>query len=287
MSKTYVLYNPIAGNGACDNNVNKLDEILKDEDLIYLNYKELEEGTQEFFDRLEINDKVILCGGDGTINYFVNDIDTERIENTVYYYPLGSGNDFYNDVKDREKDVLIPLNSYIKNLPQVSVNGKTSKFLNAIGYGIDGYCCEEGDRVRLKKAGKPVNYTKIALKGLCYDFHRVHAKITVDGKEYEYKDVWMAPALHGRYYGGGMMCAPNQDRINHNSKVSVIVVNTKYRLPLLVAFLSIFKGEHLKYKNIVHELKGSEVKVVFDRPTPLQIDGETISGVTEYSVFRK
>lgn len=287
MSKTYVLYNPIAGNGNCNNNVRKLDEVLKGEELTYINYKELEDGTEEFFNRLEIDDKVILCGGDGTINYFINQIDTDCIENTVLYYPLGSGNDFYNDVKEREKSELIPLNGYIKNLPQVSVNGKTSKFINAIGYGIDGYCCEEGDRVRLRKPGKPVNYTMIALKGLCYDFQRVNAHITIDGKEYHYKDVWMVPALHGRFFGGGMMCAPNQDRINHNSKVSVIVVSSRNRLRLLLAFSSIFKGKHLKYKKVVTELKGSEVKVVYDRPAPLQIDGETISNVSEYTVFRK
>ena len=30
-------------------------------------------------------------------------------------------------------------------LPQVSFGGDTYTFLNGIGYGIDGYCCEVGD----------------------------------------------------------------------------------------------------------------------------------------------
>ena len=35
---------------------------------------------------------------------------------------------------------------------------------------------------------------------------------------------------------------------------------------------------------MVKEFFGHEITVKFDRPTALQIDGETISGVTEYSV---
>lgn len=287
MSRIYVLYNPIAGNGACGKNINILNDVFAGEDLTYIDYFNMEDSVEDFFNKLEENDKVVLCGGDGTINYFINQLDTDKIENEVFYYPLGSGNDFYNDVTSDKSNKVIALNQYIRNLPYVEVNGMKRRFINAIGYGIDGYCCEEGDRVRLKKPGKPVNYTPIALKGLAYAFHRVNATITLDGEVHKYKNVWMAPALNGRYYGGGMMCAPNQDRINNNNKVTVIVVATRIRLLLLIAFASIFKGDHLKFKSFVKEHKACEVNVKFDRPTALQIDGETVSNVREYSVYRK
>ena len=35
---------------------------------------------------------------------------------------------------------------------------------------------------------------------------------------------------------------------------------------------------------MVDVLTGREISVKFDRPTALQIDGETVVGVTEYSV---
>ncbi len=34
------------------------------------------------------------------------------------------------------------MNAYLHNLPRVPVHGKTRLFLNGVGYGIDGYCCE-------------------------------------------------------------------------------------------------------------------------------------------------
>lgn len=49
-------------------------------------------------------------------------------------------------------------------------------------------------------------------------------------------------------------------------------------------FPSIFKGKHIKNKNAVDILSGQEITVAYDRPTPLQIDGETVLGVTSYTV---
>ena len=45
----------------------------------------------------------------------------------------------------------------------------------------------------------------------------------------------------------------------------------------------IFKGEHIKHTKMVAVHTGREITVEFDRPTPLQIDGETIRDVTRYT----
>ena len=48
-------------------------------------------------------------------------------------------------------------------------------------------------------------------------------------------------------------------------------------------FPSIFKGEHVKHVKNVEVLTGKEIKVVFDSPRAVQVDGETVVGVTEYT----
>jgi diacylglycerol kinase family enzyme len=55
------------------------------------------------------------------------------------------------------------------------------------------------------------------------------------------------------------------------------------RIRTLAAFPSIFKGEHVKHKNMVTILKGRDIKVEFDSPRALQIDGETLLDVKEYT----
>lgn len=285
MSKVYVLYNPLAGNGTCEEACHSLNDVFEGEDISYIDFTTIEdEKLENFFKGLGKDDKVVLCGGDGTISHFINAVDPDQIKNEVLYFPAGSGNDFYNDIDADRLNGAMSLNKYIVRLPWVEVNGIKRRFINGVGFGIDGYVCEEGDKLRQTKPGRRVNYTKIALKGLIYDFKRVNATVTIDGESYEFKDVWMVPSMNGRYYGGGMMCAPNQDRLHRDNKVSIIVVHSRSRLRLLTALPTIYEGKHLKYTNIVNEFKGSRVHVKFDRPTALQIDGDTIKDVTEYSV---
>jgi diacylglycerol kinase family enzyme len=240
-------------------------------------------GYANFWAGIDLeNDTVILSGGDGTLNRFINENVGLELPKNLFYFAAGSGNDFKKDVAD-ENMTLIPLHKYIKDLPTVTVNGKTSYFINGIGFGIDGYCCEEGDKQKAK-SDKPVDYTAIAIKGLLFHFKPRNAKVTVDGVTKEYKKVWIAPTMKGRYYGGGMFVTPNQDRFDPQGKVSCCVMHGAGAIPTLIVFPSIFKGEHVKHTKMVDICSGYEITVEFDRPTALQIDGETVLGVTSYTV---
>lgn len=278
----YILFNPKSKNG---NN----QEIIKDLESII--GEEVESKTSvldkknylNILESLNSNDQVYIVGGDGTLHYFVNDIKGKDINFDVYFYAGGTGNDFYNDVKKESDTKLIRINEYIKDLPTVYVNGIERLFINGIGFGIDGYCSEKGDELQAK-SDKPVNYAAIAIKGLLFHYKCPKAKVTVDGVTKEYKKIWLAPTMKGRFYGGGMMVAPEQDRLSPNKTVTSVVWHKSGKLKTLMVFPSIFKGEHVKQKKLIEINEGHHVIVEFDRPTALQIDGETVSGVTKYEV---
>ena len=280
MKKYYVLFNPYSGNGKGEEYARKLNSILNDE-LIYFSMPKITDFKK--FLSMTKGEDIIICGGDGTLNYFINHTDGIKYKNNILYYSTGSGNDFYNDVFKGKGEGPHLINEYLKDLPTVIVKGKEYKFITGIGYGIDGYCCEMGDLHR-KKSTKPVNYTKIALKGLLYDYKPTNAIVTVDSVKHAYKKVWLASTMNGRYYGGGMMIAPYQNRLNSDRSLTVVVLHGKIKLKVLTAFATVFKGEHVRFKKIVDLYTAHEVKVEFDRPVALQIDGETILGVTEYTV---
>ena len=90
--------------------------------------------------------------------------------------------------------------------------------------------------------------------------------------------------MNGRFYGGGMMIAPAQDMLNGEHSLSVVLYYGASKLKTLMVFPSIFKGEHIKHPEMCTVLTGKEIRVEFDRPTALQIDGETVLGVTGYTV---
>lgn len=278
---TYALYNPLAGNNTCGEQSEKLHEFYKKDELTLMDVTGIDYAG--FFTSLAADDKVIICGGDGTLNRFVNDTRNISISNEILYYAAGSGNDFLRDVGKEKGEPPFRINQYIKNLPSVTVNGRETLFINAIGFGIDGYCCEVGDEMRKKSDGKPVNYTSIAIKGLLYDFKPTDATIIADGRETRYKKVWIAPTMHGRFYGGGMIAAPDQRRDDPEGKFSLVVWHGSNKLKTLMVFPSIFKGEHIRHTECVDIIRADEVTVRFDKPCALQIDGETILNVTEYS----
>lgn len=279
----YVLYNTTAGSHYGEERIiAKINESFPGEE-ITLSDTITTEDKQAFVDKIAEGDRLVVVGGDGTLNHFINAVEDRDYPFPIYCYAAGTGNDFVNDVTGEKSDDLVMINEYMKDLPVVCVNGKSYRFINGIGYGIDGWACEEGDIFRAKNGGAAPNYTTIAIKGLLYKFKPTSAKVTVDGRTETYKNVWMAPSMNGRYFGGGMKVTPDQDRCNPERNLSVVVVQCRSRLHLLTVFPKIFKGKHVKHKNIFKVFVGRDVTVEFDRPIALQVDGETILGVRTYS----
>lgn len=283
MNIMHILFNPHAGNGNGKNELENLNSFLADYEVLFHDMTEISDYAS-FFSSIPSEDKILIVGGDGTLNRFVNESANLRYENEIWYYAAGSGNDFLHDLGMQKGAAPFPINKYIEKLPEVIVNGKNYKFINGMGYGLDGYCCEEGDRQR-SLSKKPINYTKIAILGLLFRYHHANATVTVDGVTKKYKKVWITPTMNGRFYGGGMMMAPSQNRLSEDGLLTVVVAHNISSLHLLTIFPSIFKGEHVKYTKYIEVLKGKHIKVEYDRPVSAQIDGETVRNVKEYEAF--
>lgn len=281
MATGYVLTNRKAGNGTCGKDISLL-ELLYDAPLQYQDVADVTDYWA-FLEAIGPEDFLILAGGDGTLNHFINNTAGLSLPEQILYFPIGTGNDFARELGKNCGDNPFPIRQYLENLPVVEVNGQKRRFLNGVGYGIDGYCTEEGDRLRQKGKGK-VNYTAIAIKGLLFHYRPTGATVTVDGKTYTYDRVWLAPTMFGKCYGGGMYPTPKQNR--GGQTLSVMVFHGSGKLKTLMIFPSIFKGEHIRHTDAVQVLEGREITVTFDRPTPLQIDGETVKNVTSYRAVR-
>ena len=280
--KYLVLYNPLAGEGHGKERSEKLNEILKGDLLVFRDMTQIYGEYKEVIgDNPEIS--LVICGGDGTLNRFVNDTRNLKIENDIYYFPIGCGNDFGTDIGMKFMDKPKIINQYLKNLPRAIVNEKEYLFLNNVGFGIDGYCCRVADEM-IEQGVIGINYSKIAVKGFLKEFKPRNAKLWVNGKEHSFKSVWTLPTMNGRFYGGGMMSAPYQNRLNPQHTVSTLVCHGWGRFRVLLIFPSIFKGRHLKHTSLFRLFEGNDITVEFETPCELQIDGETILDVKKYTV---
>ncbi len=274
----YVLSNHSAGGNFIENE-KRIKEMFEGERTEFYNCADVDD-KREFLKKITENDTLVIIGGDGTLNKFVNAIDDVDYPFPIYCYAGGTGNDFINDVAGNS-NCFVKINEYIKDLPTLFVNGEEYRFINGVGFGLDGYCCDIGDEKR-KKTGKAPNYLKIALGGLLGGYKPRRARVTVDGVVREYENVWLTSAMNGRFYGGNMMITPTQNRLNPEKKISFAIAHTKWRTSILTKLPTVYKGRHIKFKKVFEIIEGYDVKVEFDRPCSLQIDGEPIKDVKFY-----
>lgn len=276
-----VLYNPHSGGGKGLQIAKEIEPLMGNHTYTYYDLTAID-SLNEFINTLPKETDIILTGGDGSLNSFINQTEANTDKN-IYFYASGSGNDFARDINFKKRTKPIIINEYIKNLPTALINGKTYKFINCVGSGMDGYCCGEVERLRAlsKRRG---NYLYAAIKALLYAYKPCTAYVTADGKEYTFENTWLVPAMNGRYFGGGFMAAPKQNRLNQENTISLVAMHSRNFFKIVIAFLLLMKGKHTIMKSMINVIEGHEFSVKLSRSATLQIDGETIPDVMEYTV---
>ena len=119
MSTIYILYNKKAGDvddyekaKTLENETGKAVELIDVETIS--DYK-------TFLDSLNGDDSIILAGGDGTINCFINNIEGLELKNEVLYYPNGTGNDFAHELGYEKNCKPFSTNSLAKQKLAVNI----------------------------------------------------------------------------------------------------------------------------------------------------------------------
>lgn len=277
----YVLYNPLSTRHLTEAELlAKLKQFGPIENVKFVDVTKIE-SAEEFMHSLDINDDIVISGGDGTLNRLANFLELGKSKNRIYLHKAGNGNDFLRDVNELKED-FVEITDLMKKLPTVTIDNETSYFINGVGFGVDGMVCVEADKLKAK--GKKVKYTPLSIRLLLFKYKRVNAKVTVDGKEYEFKKVFIGSAMNGKYYGGGMREAPEQDR--RSDLLSVVIWHDLNRLSALMLFPKIFEGKHILKTKKVTVLTGKDVKVEYSKPTDIQIDGESIHAVTSFEAHK-
>lgn len=160
-----VLFNPLAGGGQGEIQARALSKKMPEDALRFVDITAVKEYAA-LFASPGPEEGLILCGGDGTLNRFINDTAGLKRPEALFYYACGSGNDFLRDAEKDPSQGPFLLTPYLRSLPQVQVKGAAHFFINGIGYGIDGYCCEKGDELR-KKAPDPSTIRPLPSRDFC------------------------------------------------------------------------------------------------------------------------
>jgi YegS/Rv2252/BmrU family lipid kinase len=279
MRRMMFIVNPVAGNGRAKDLMVPLHEKMVLAGLQYELHISSSKGNVETLASEGVRNgfnEIIGIGGDGTLLEIINGIRSEGGKDVIIgIVPSGTGNDFAR-VLHQDTDPVSVLDTIIRghwtesDLPDC--NG--TKFINVCAMGIDGQIILDTEKIKKKIPG-PTAYLISTIKALLL-FQPRKVRLSLDGVNYT-KRVLIIAVGNGQYVGGGMRITPRAE-IN-DGLLDVCVVNSVPKLRLLILFPSIFKGEHLKVKEVEY-FRCREIEVEsIERTLLVNVDG-TIIGTT-------
>lgn len=265
-----ILFNPLSRNGKkekfikgiVDHLTNKGNEV-KTQNLLDIT------DVKGFLETLDPHDRLILVGGDGTLNRLANKIYELEYPNPLYMYQAGTGNDFIRSLKTKEKVVLIK--PYLKDLPTVTYENQTQYFLNGAGAGLDGFIGYLVNHSKYKK--NKLNYFRHAFEGFA-KFKPIKATVSYDGVSVTENKMWFVSVMHAPYFGGGMKIAPKASR--NERSLYVVMVKKIPKWLLIFIFPTIYLGWHVIFRRYVSIKRVDHVRINFEKDTYLQIDGDVM-----------
>jgi diacylglycerol kinase (ATP) len=207
-----------------------------------------------------------IVGGDGTMNWFVNNYPD--VQCPLAIFPGGTGNDFHWMLYGKmnlDQQVELVLNASAKKLDAGTCNGRL--FLNGVGIGFDGAIVK--DLAGKKKLGGKASYLISILKHIIR-YREKNCVIEINGERFE-QDCFMISVANARRYGGGFIVAPNSSVTDGLLDLNIVgEISPLQRIRYLPVME---KGGHLHLPFIRHRQVAS-VKITSFQSFHAHLDGE-------------
>ncbi|MCK4748913.1 MAG: diacylglycerol kinase family lipid kinase [Bacteroidales bacterium] len=228
--------------------------------------------------------KIIVVGGDGTMNEVINGVFAQnRIRTTevmLGMISVGTGNDWarmFNIPLDYEGAVqtIIKQKTFIQDAGLVNYrkNGKewNRYFINIAGMGFGARVAERSNRMKDRgKSGPFLYFYNIFLSLLGY--RALRAEIEIDGKTYDRKIFSMNVGI-GRYNGGGMMPVPHA--IVDDGLYSITLIKKMGKLNVLANIKRLYNGTIIKHSKVETYMARS-VQIESQSRLQIETDGESL-----------
>ena len=214
--------------------------------------------------------RIYSCGGDGTLNEIISGV--AGFSNVaVTMFAGGSGNDFARvfsepeafrdlerllDVEEAAFDLIRCNDDYSLNICSVGLDAR-------IGTDVANY-----KRMPLLSGFRAYVASTVinVFKGISE-----HYVIEIDGERIDGKKTFVC-ICNGRYYGGGFNPVPEADPADGKLDVLVVEAVSILQVPQVIGKYK--NGQYKKLHKIVRHFSVDKMKIICDKPTPINLDGE-------------
>jgi diacylglycerol kinase (ATP) len=221
--KWFIIVNPNAGKKKGKQDWPGITRLLADAGIEYLSFFTEHRGHAIELTKKYIRTgfrKIIVVGGDGTLNEVVNGIFSQKhVEPSAVILgmiPVGTGNDWcrmFHIPHDYEAAIRVIKENrqFVQDtgiMEYTDHEGNKAKryFVNIAGMGFDAMVAEKTNKDKDQGKGNPLSYYLNIFTSL-FSFQIAKTKIITDNHEFR-AEVFSMTAAIGQFNGGGMKQAP-------------------------------------------------------------------------------
>ena len=228
--------------------------------------------------------KIIVVGGDGTLNEVVNGVFTQTkyptIDIILSMIPVGTGNDWGRSFNiptnyKRAIELIAREKTFVQDVGKVQYISKDllkqRHFINMAGLGFDAMVARRTNKVKSEGKSGPFSYL-ISLFSSLINYNHKKVRIKMDDDELK-ADVFTMSVAICRFNGGGMMQAPNA--IPDDGLFDVTVITRLSRLLVIRSVKKLYDGSYLKMPQ-VKTFRSQKVEIESDPIMFLETDGESL-----------
>jgi len=231
--------------------------------------------------------KIIVVGGDGTLNEVINGIfqvdEINTTDVTVGMIMVGTGNDWgrmYN-LKEKYKKavkILKKQRTFIQDTGLVKYyegpHEISRYFVNIAGLGYDALIAKMTNRTKEKGGGGTMVYLVNLLKGL-FRYHHAYLEIEVDGASVYKGKVFSMSVGICKYNGGGMMQLPFA--IPDDGLFDVTIFKNVTKMTVIKHIKKLYSGTFTELPFVL-TFRGKSISIFSStgNPSNLETDGESL-----------
>lgn len=282
-----VIVNPNAGAGKCWLDWPKIESILNSFGFKYQHEFTLKKLHAIVLTRKFINlgyRKIIVVGGDGTMNEVINGIFLQkRFETTdiiLGMIPVGTGNDWgrmfgISHNYQEAIQTILASKTFIQDAGKVIFRNKERTlhryFVNIAGLGFDAMVVKKTNRLKDSGKSNPFIYKYNILTSL-FSFKSPRATIEVDGKSVTNR-VFSVSVGICKFNGGGMMPLP--DAKADDGLFDLTVIKKIARWDVIRSMKRLYDGTIVTHPK-VDTYQGKSIRISSNTNIFLETDGESL-----------
>ncbi|HDR90414.1 MAG TPA: diacylglycerol kinase family lipid kinase [Bacteroidetes bacterium] len=228
--------------------------------------------------------RIIVVGGDGTMNEVINGIFTQSkvptTDITLSMITVGTGNDWgrmFHIPRQYEKAIQVIRNgnTILQDAGVVHYRWNEDKgkryFVNIAGIGFDAVVVSRANDLKDRGKSGKLLYLWNILSNL-FRFHHSHTVLEVDGVKYS-NNVFSISIGIGKYSGGGMMQTPGA--IANDGLFDITVIKKIGKFDVIRNIGKLYNGKIIHHPKVL-TLQGKSILIDANPLIHVETDGESL-----------